>query len=97
MSERTGSLAWTGLSFILCSLADESVKKWIFIGLNQVGKLGVTIGFTIIYIWCAELFPTVIRTSMIGVSSMLSRIGSISAPYISDMVRLLTLHTHCHC
>ena len=71
------------------SSVDESVKRWTFIALNQVGKLGVTAGFAIIYIWSAELFPTVVRTSMMGVSSMLSRIGSISAPYISDMVRLL--------
>ena len=65
---------------------DEESKNWAFVGLNQVGKVGVTIGFAIIYFWCAEIFPTVMRNSLMGASSVVARIGSISAPYISDIV-----------
>lgn len=61
-------------------------KNGYFVALNTVGKLGVTVGFCIIYFWCAEIYPTPLRNSLMGVSSMMARVGSIFAPVISDIV-----------
>ena len=56
-------------------------------GLNQLGKVGVSIGISIIFFWSAEIYPTVIRNSLFGVTSMFGRLGSITAPFIADLVR----------
>lgn len=53
---------------------------------NLVGKCGVTMGFAIIYIWSAEIFPTSVRTSLMGISAMIGQVGQILAPFIADIV-----------
>lgn len=65
---------------------DEESKNWVFIGLNQLGKIGATTGFAIIYFWSAEIFPTVLRNTLIGACSVVAKIGAIMAPYVSDIV-----------
>ncbi|XP_078267180.1 organic cation/carnitine transporter 2-like [Rhinoraja longicauda] len=47
-----------------------------------IGKLGNTCAFTMIFVYTSELYPTPIRNTGVGVSSMASRIGSIISPYI---------------
>ncbi|XP_062905496.1 organic cation/carnitine transporter 2-like isoform X2 [Mobula hypostoma] len=49
--------------------------------LVMIGKTGITICFSIIYVFSAELYPTVVRNMGIGVCTMASRIGSIISPY----------------
>ncbi|XP_078086931.1 organic cation/carnitine transporter 2-like isoform X1 [Mustelus asterias] len=50
--------------------------------LVMIGKLGTTTAFAIVYVYTAELYPTVVRNMGVGVSSMASRLGSIISPYI---------------
>jgi len=73
----------------LLNQASEEEKNNYFIALNTVGKLGVTMGFSIIYFWCAEIFPTLIRNSLMGASSMFARVGSVFAPVIADIGKLV--------
>ncbi|XP_007941928.1 solute carrier family 22 member 5 [Orycteropus afer afer] len=49
--------------------------------LVMVGKFGITTAFSIVYVYTAELYPTVVRNMGVGVSSMASRLGSILSPY----------------
>lgn len=49
--------------------------------LVMVGKFGVTAAFSMVYVYTAELYPTVVRNMGVGVSSTASRLGSILAPY----------------
>ena len=65
---------------------DASVVNTWLVALNIVGKFGITMGFAIIYIWSAEIFPTSLRTSLMGISSMVGRVGQILAPFIADIV-----------
>ncbi|KAH9525161.1 hypothetical protein Btru_000513 [Bulinus truncatus] len=60
-------------------------QNWITLVLSLTGKFGASAGFTVIYIYTAELFPTVMRNSGMGISSVMARIGSVLAPYISDI------------
>ncbi|XP_018599449.1 solute carrier family 22 member 13 [Scleropages formosus] len=50
--------------------------------LAMIGKFGITASLSIVYIYSAEVFPTVIRQSGIGMSSMCARVGGVIAPII---------------
>ncbi|XP_069770026.1 organic cation/carnitine transporter 2-like [Narcine bancroftii] len=49
--------------------------------LIMIGKTGIAITFAIIFIYSAELYPTVVRNMGIGTCCTASRIGSIFSPY----------------
>ncbi|XP_046583399.1 organic cation transporter protein-like [Haliotis rubra] len=59
--------------------------EWITVTFCMVGRFGISGAFAIIYVFAAELFPTLVRNSGIGVSSLSGRIGLIIAPYIADL------------
>ncbi|XP_078267184.1 organic cation/carnitine transporter 2-like [Rhinoraja longicauda] len=47
-----------------------------------IGKLGNTCAFGMVYVYTSELYPTPMRNTGVGVSSVASIIGSIISPYI---------------
>ncbi|XP_026515208.1 solute carrier family 22 member 5-like [Terrapene carolina triunguis] len=49
--------------------------------LVMLGKFGITSSFSMVYVYTAELYPTVVRNMGVGASSMASRLGSILSPY----------------
>ncbi|XP_072256941.1 organic cation/carnitine transporter 2 isoform X2 [Pyxicephalus adspersus] len=49
--------------------------------LVMLGKFGITSAFSMVYVYTAELYPTVVRNMGVGTSSMASRLGSILSPY----------------
>uniref|UniRef100_A0A8C5QEJ3 Major facilitator superfamily (MFS) profile domain-containing protein n=1 Tax=Leptobrachium leishanense TaxID=445787 RepID=A0A8C5QEJ3_9ANUR len=51
------------------------------IALVMLGKFGITSAFSMVYVYTAELYPTVVRNMGVGASSMASRLGSILSPY----------------
>ncbi|XP_036438437.1 solute carrier family 22 member 13 isoform X2 [Colossoma macropomum] len=59
--------------------------------LAMFGKFGITASLSIVYIYSAEVFPTVIRQSGIGMSSMCARAGGVIAPIIY-LLRRVNLH-----
>ena len=42
--------------------------------------------FAIAYLYTAELFPTSVRNVAVGAASTFARVGSMSAPYIVDLL-----------
>ena len=46
------------------------------------GKFGAAASFSIVYLYTAELYPTVVRSTAIGLCSMMARIGGILAPQV---------------
>ena len=52
----------------------------------MIGKFGSSAAFATIYLFSAELFPTVVRNSAMGASAAFSGIGAILAPYIVELV-----------
>ena len=63
--------------------------SWLTIALAMGGKFFATITFFVVYLITAELFPTVLRASVIGVCSMAGRTGSIASAYVGEIVSLL--------
>ncbi|XP_075975475.1 organic cation transporter protein-like [Anticarsia gemmatalis] len=45
-----------------------------------LGKFGISVVFTSLYLFTSELYPTQYRHSLLAFSSMIGRIGSITAP-----------------
>jgi len=74
-----GSMILAGIACFPCPfIADGQIVT----GLAIAGKFFTSIAFAVIYIFTAELFPTCIRTSGIGLSSLCARIGGIVFPII---------------
>ena len=51
--------------------------------LAMIGKFFASSSFALVYIFTAEIFPTPIRSSGVGLCSTMARIGGISAPQIA--------------
>lgn len=50
-----------------------------------VGNLTAFIVFIIVYLYCSELFPTVVRNAAIGFCSGSARFGSMIAPLVIQL------------
>ncbi|KAK7497348.1 hypothetical protein BaRGS_00011392 [Batillaria attramentaria] len=57
----------------------------VIMAISMVGRFFVCVCFLVMYLYGAELFPTVVRTSTMGVGLTFSRIGSIVSAYIADV------------
>ncbi|XP_028972155.1 solute carrier family 22 member 13b [Esox lucius] len=53
-----------------------------------VGKFSLAASFTIVYVYTAELYPTVVRQNGVGLNSMCARVAGILAP----LIRLLEVY-----
>lgn len=86
-----GVLFLGGGVLLLLQLVPEEYKN-LSIGLVMLGKFGITSAFSMLYVFTAELYPTLVRNMAVGVTSMASRVGSIIAPYfvyLGDYNRIL--------
>ncbi|XP_071997888.1 solute carrier family 22 member 16 [Engystomops pustulosus] len=60
----------------------------ITIVMSMAGKFSIGIAFGLVYLYTAELYPTIIRSLAVGSGSMMCRIGSVVAPfcvYLTDV------------
>ena len=56
-------------------------------GLAMVGKMVSAAAYATVYLFTAELFPTVVRSTTMGVSAFFAGVGGMLAPYIVVLVR----------
>ena len=82
--------AIAGISCIISGfLCDEIEKNRSLIPAQQffslVGKFIASANFAIIYVYTAELFPTIIRNSAIGACSCVARVGAILALLLQEL------------
>ncbi|KAM6954384.1 organic cation transporter protein [Aplochiton taeniatus] len=83
-SRRISQLAFLAVGGLACLLTIFIPDDLFAIrtALAMVGKFGVTASLSIVYIYSAEVFPTVIRQSGIGMGSMCARVGGVLAPVL---------------
>ncbi|XP_067852258.1 organic cation/carnitine transporter 2-like isoform X2 [Heptranchias perlo] len=81
----SGTLFLGGVVLFFIQLVPSNLSVLTTV-LVMVGKCANTCAFTMVYVYTAELYPTVVRNTGVGVSSTASRLGSIISPYISFLV-----------
>lgn len=87
-----GSMLVCGLACIASTLAPNTVPA-IGLSLYILAKCSITVSFTVLYVYTAEMFPTNLRHSLLSFCSMVGRIGAIIAP----QTPLLVMHLNFKC
>ncbi|CAO1379550.1 unnamed protein product [Diamesa tonsa] len=77
----TSSLLLCGVTCIAGGFIPEE-WLWLKIVLFLTGKMGITSSFAIVYVYSAEMLPTLIRSSGVGTMSTLARFGALLAPFV---------------
>lgn len=67
------------LLLVTIGISDIPIAMLVVVSLGKLGIIGV---FGIIYLHAAEIFPTVLRSTGLGTSSICGRIGSMLAPIV---------------
>ncbi|XP_004708741.1 solute carrier family 22 member 13 [Echinops telfairi] len=76
-----GTLVVGGLMCIIIIFIPADLPVVVTV-LAVVGKFATAAGFTISYVYSAELFPTIIRQTGMGLVAIFSRIGGIITPLV---------------
>lgn len=58
---------------------------WLRLSFAMLGKFTASVVFTLIWIFAAEVFPTVLRTEGVGACMMATRTGAAVAPFLVEM------------
>ncbi|KAJ8383089.1 hypothetical protein SKAU_G00038670 [Synaphobranchus kaupii] len=80
----SSTLLISGTVLLLIRMVPEKFSSFS-VGLVMVGKLGVTVAYSVLYIMAMELYPTVVRGMGVGICSTSSKIGSITSPFLVFM------------
>ncbi|CAL8086657.1 unnamed protein product [Orchesella dallaii] len=70
-----------GTFLVACGFIPSELT-WLLVTLNMIGKMFNAAAYAAIYMFAAELFPTVIRNGGMGVSSVMARVGGILSDYV---------------
>ena len=73
------SLLLAGVTCIPAGFASGTLQLILVL----IGKFGASAAFSLIYVYTAELFPTEVRSTALGLCSMMARIGGVAAPQVS--------------
>ncbi|XP_053679431.1 organic cation transporter protein [Anopheles nili] len=71
---------------LLVVLALPQDNTTALVTLAMMGRVGITAVYAIVTLHTAELFPTEIRNTALGICSTMAHVGSIAAPYITDLL-----------
>ncbi|CAG2122404.1 unnamed protein product, partial [Medioppia subpectinata] len=58
---------------------------WLRITVAMIGKFFITSSYGVVYVYAAEIYPTVIRQVGVGSCSVAARVGSMLAPFVKDL------------
>ena len=87
-------LLWLVLRQLSCrynSSIEKIVEPDLKVPLALVGKFGSSGSMAIMFVYTAELFPTSVRNTAIGLSSMWGRVGGMLAPQVIILINLVSL------
>ncbi|XP_053406148.1 organic cation transporter protein-like isoform X1 [Mercenaria mercenaria] len=70
---------------LLTVLEGNSIAAAIATLFSLLGKAGITGGFSTVFLYTPEIYPTNYRNSGLGIASSISRIGALLAPFASNL------------
>ncbi|KAL0880251.1 hypothetical protein ABMA27_002708 [Loxostege sticticalis] len=70
------------LCLIIMIFIPEGVGSVVFASIGVVASFIVLV---VVFLYCSELFPTVVRNAALGISSMMARLGSMVAPFMLEL------------
>ncbi|KAF7651320.1 hypothetical protein LDENG_00112490 [Lucifuga dentata] len=73
-----------GVPLYFLQLVPQSLLE-LSVALEMLGKFGITAGFAMTYVYTAELYPTGLRSTAVGICSMVSTVGSCTAPFFLEL------------
>ncbi|XP_063534941.1 organic cation transporter protein-like [Cydia strobilella] len=76
------SNAISGISLLLLAGIPQGI---ISVVLACIGVLFSFVVFIVVYLYCTEMFPTVVRNAALGISSMMARLGAMIAPFVCNL------------
>ncbi|KAH8247011.1 hypothetical protein KR032_006820 [Drosophila birchii] len=79
---------WTGVSLLLVLAVPAGSTIWI-VAFAMLGRFGISATYSVVTLYTAELYPTEIRNSALGTCSTFAHVGSISAPFVVDILGAL--------
>lgn len=89
------SLFVCGISCFMTIMSSHFSVDWLVIVMFLVGKLGITSAFGVVYVYTAEMLPTIIRSGGVGTASTVARVGALVAPFVPLLVRYFQVITYC--
>ena len=92
VSPLSSSLLLSGIAAIPAGFLDDGAGKTT---LALIGKFGASASFSIVYLYTAELYPTQVRSTAIGMCSMMARIGGVAAPQVISTFYYVLLFSLC--
>ncbi|XP_042203236.1 organic cation transporter protein-like [Homarus americanus] len=57
---------------------------WVVMSLAMAGKVTISVAFQVLNLQASELFPTEVRTRGASTAFMMSRVGSMASPFITE-------------
>ncbi|XP_038214299.1 solute carrier family 22 member 1-like [Zerene cesonia] len=72
----------SSLCFLFISLIPEGTGSVV---MGCMGILCSFLVFVVLYLYCSEMFPTVVRNAAIGIASMMARLGAMIAPFVAAL------------
>ncbi|KAF6021135.1 hypothetical protein EB796_020557 [Bugula neritina] len=79
------SAAVEALGYLLCFLVAWLDPDKLVTAMSMVGKLCITSAWQIIIIWSSELYPTTHRCTLLALNTVISKVGSVLAPFILQL------------
>ncbi|CAG2173858.1 unnamed protein product, partial [Oppiella nova] len=73
------------ITSVSCFAVIPSTSEWLKVMFALLSKLGINSAWNVMFVHIPELYPTVLRQRGVGVASVISRIGSISATFMKNL------------
>ncbi|KAM9348841.1 organic cation/carnitine transporter 2-like [Symphorus nematophorus] len=77
-------LLLAAVSLLFIQLVPQSLSH-LSVALEMLGKFAITTGTALMFVYTAELYPTVLRNTATGTCTMVSRLGSCIAPFLLQL------------
>jgi len=83
-----GGTTLGGVILLIVSLKPylpKEIEWFASAALYYPARMSIAAGFAVVYPWSAELFPSSVRNSAMGINSFCARMGSSLAPFVGEI------------